>query len=190
MRERPIGERLHEEPPERARTTLGVEARRLWQVMTIYERFEQLVALVLSGLIAVVIIVALVELVRVVTHMLATETLDVLEPETFQLVFGMIMTVLIALEFKHSIVKVALRNESIIQVKTVILIALIALARKFVVLEEQASPAKVAAMAGALLALGLVYWLVRERDDSAARRGMRAGSGGQAGTRAPGRARE
>lgn len=190
MREIPIGERLHEEPPERARSELRAEIKRLWKVMTLYERFEQLVALVLSGLIAVVIIVALVELVRVVTRMLATETLDVLEPDTFQLVFGMIMTVLIALEFKHSIVKVALRNESIIQVKTVILIALIALARKFVVLEEQASPAKVAAMAVALLALGLVYWLVRARDESAARRHTEAESGTVGGKRSPGQASE
>ena len=39
------------------------------------------------------------------------------------------MTLLIAMEFKHSIVRVALRRDSIIQVKTVILIGLIALAQ-------------------------------------------------------------
>ena len=78
------------------------------------------------------------------------------------------MTLLIALEFRHSIVKVAMRRESIIQVKTVILIALIALARKFVVLDADTSPAKIAALAGALLSLGIVYWLVRDRDSSSA----------------------
>jgi uncharacterized membrane protein (DUF373 family) len=82
----------------------------------------------------------------------------------------MIMTLLIALEFKHSIIKVALRRDSIIQVKTVILIALIALSRKFVILDVETSPAKIAALAFALLALGLVYWLMRERDESALRR--------------------
>jgi uncharacterized membrane protein (DUF373 family) len=75
------------------------------------------------------------------------------------------MTLLIALEFKHSIVKVAMRREGVIQVETVILIALIALARKFVVLDKEASPAQVAALALALLALGVVYWLIRERGD-------------------------
>ena len=35
----------------------------------------------------------------------------------------MIMTLLIAMEFKHSIIRAALRQESIVQVKTVILIA-------------------------------------------------------------------
>jgi uncharacterized membrane protein (DUF373 family) len=82
----------------------------------------------------------------------------------------MIMTLLIALEFKHSIIKVALRRDSIIQVKTVILIALIALSRKFVILDVETSPAKIAALAFALLTLGLVYWLMRERDESAVRR--------------------
>ena len=43
------------------------------------------------------------------------------------------------MEFKHSIVRVALRRDSIIQVKTVILIGLIALARKFVILDPEAS---------------------------------------------------
>ena len=75
----------------------------------------------------------------------------------------MIMTLLIAMEFKHSIVRVALRRDSIIQVKTVILIGLIALARKFVILDPEASPAKIAA-----LALGATYWLLRKRGDRAA----------------------
>jgi hypothetical protein len=59
----------------------------------------------------------------------------------------MIMTLLIAMEFKHSIVRVALRRDSIIQVKTVVLIAVIALSRKFVILDSDASPAKIAALA-------------------------------------------
>lgn len=91
-----------------------------------------------------------------------------LQQDSFQLVFGMIMTLLIALEFKHSIIKVALRNESVVQVKTVILIALLALARKFVILDVYSNPAQIAALALALLALGIVYWLMRERDRHAA----------------------
>ena len=68
----------------------------------------------------------------------------------------------------HSIVRVALRRDSIIQVKTVVLIAVIALSRKFVILDSDASPAKIAALAGATLALGATYWLLRKRGDRAA----------------------
>ena len=103
--------------------------------MTFYERFEQLVALILSAVIAVVIVVAVIELVEIVALILVNEPLNPMQSDAFQLVLGMIMRLLIALEFKHSIVKVAMRRESIIQVMTVILIALIALARKFVILD-------------------------------------------------------
>lgn len=134
-------------------------------LLAVYERFEQLVAIALSILIVLIVIVALVELVREVLVMVREEAIHPLQQETFQLVFGMIMTLLIALEFKHSIVKVALHHESIVQVRTVILIALLALARKFVILDVQ-SPAQIAALALALLALGLVYGVLSRRDQA------------------------
>ena len=68
------------------------------------------------------------------------------------------------MEFKHSIVRVALRRDSIIQVKTVILIGLIALSRKFVILDPDVGPPK-SPHWPAPLGLGLTYWLLRERDD-------------------------
>lgn len=133
-------------------------------IMSFYERFEQVVALVLSAVIAVIIVVSLFQLISIVFTLLV---LDAFNP-LFQSVFGMIMTLLIAMEFKHSIVRVAQRRDSIIQVKTVVLIALIALSRKFVILDSNASPAKIAALASATLALGATYWLLRKRGDRAA----------------------
>ena len=141
------------------------EMRSQWRLMTVYERFEQVVAITLSGLIAVVIVISLIQLIRLVFTMLVMDALNPLDHKVFQLVFGATMTLLIAMEFKHSIVKVALRKESIIQVKTVILIAILELARKFIILEPDIAPAKVAVLAGTVLALGLTYWLMRERDD-------------------------
>ncbi len=136
-------------------------------IMSFYERFEQVVALVLSAVIAVIIVVSLFQLISIVFTLLVLDAFNPLDHEVFQSVFGMIMTLLIAMEFKHSIVRVALRRDSIIQVKTVVLIALIALSRKFVILTD-ASPAKIAALASATLALGATYWLLRKRGDRAA----------------------
>ncbi len=140
-----------------------------WRVMSFYERFEQVIALALSGVIAVIIVISLIQLIRVVFTLLLVDAFNPLDHSVFQTVFGMIMTLLIAMEFKHSILKVALRRESIIQVKTVLLIALLALARKFIILDPDISPARIAALAGATLALGVTYWLLRERDDRLAR---------------------
>jgi uncharacterized membrane protein (DUF373 family) len=141
--------------------------REQWAVMSFYERFEEVIALILSGVIALIIVMSMLQLIRVVLDFLAKGAFDPLDYAVFQTVFGMIMTLLIALEFKHSIIRVVMRKDSIIQVKTVVLIALIALSRKFVVLEPDASPARIAALSGATLALGIVYWLMRERDQKA-----------------------
>ena len=138
-------------------------------IMSFYERFEQVVALVLSAVIAVIIMVSLFQLISIVFTLLVLDAFNpLLDHKVFQSVFGMIMTLLIAMEFKHSIVRVALRRDSIIHVKTVVLIAVIALSRKFVILDSDASPAKIAALAGATLALGATYWLLRKRGDRAA----------------------
>jgi hypothetical protein len=87
-----------------------------------------------------------------------------------------IATVLIALEFKHSIVKVVAARRAIVQVRTVLLIAVLALARKFVILDAQEyPPATVLSLAAALVGLGLAYWLVRESDARAAERRQASG---------------
>lgn len=57
------------------------------------------------------------------------------------------------------------RRNHIVQVKTVLLVALLAIARKFIILDPASAPAKIAALAFALIALGSVYWLMRQRDD-------------------------
>jgi len=137
-----------------------------WPLMSFYERFEHVVVMTLSLVIAVIIALALAQLIMRVLPMLLTGAVDPLDQEVFQALFGVVMTLLIALEFKHSIIRVAMRRDHIVQVKTVLLISLIALSRKFVILDTKAtSAATIAALSGATLVLGVVYWLLRERDD-------------------------
>ena len=144
------------------------ETRDRWPLMTAYERFEQVIALALSLIIAVIIVIALIQLVIRVLPLLIDGAVDILDHEVFQALFGTIMTLLIAMEFKRSIIRAALRQESIVQVKTVILIALLALSRKFIILDVAATgAATIAALASATLVLGIVYWLLRERDHQA-----------------------
>jgi uncharacterized membrane protein (DUF373 family) len=145
------------------------ETRRYWPIMTAYQRFEEIVALVLSVVIAIVIVIALIQLILRVLPLVIGGALDPLDHEVFQALFGMIMTLLIALEFRHSIIRVAMRHANIIQVKTVLLIALLALSRKFVILDINSTDAgTIAALASATLVLGVVYWLLRDRDERAA----------------------
>ena len=84
------------------------ETREHWSLMNHYERFEHVVAFILSVIIALVIALALLQLLTRVVPLLVTGSIDPLDHEVFQGLFGMIMTLLIALEFKHSIIRVAL----------------------------------------------------------------------------------
>ncbi len=144
------------------------ELKRQWSLFDAYDRFEQLVALALTFLISVIIVVALVELAKEIVLLVIRGASNLLEYRIFQSIFGQIMTLLIALEFKHSILKMAQRGEGIIQAKTVFLIALMALARKFIILDiQETSAGTIAALAAAVLTLSAGYWLVRDRSTPA-----------------------
>lgn len=57
------------------------------------------------------------------------------------------------------IVKAALRRDSIIQVRTVVLVASLAVSRKVVILDSSAPPASpIAALVAVTFVLGAIYW--------------------------------
>ena len=143
-------------------------ARAEWMLLTFYERFEQVVILILTGLIAIVVVFAVWNLALKIFHaVLAPQGFDPTDYSVFQAIFGAIFTVIIALEFKRSLLVVAQRQESIVQVRTVILIALLAIVRKVIILDLASTEAlQLFALAAAILALGAVYWLVRDQDRS------------------------
>jgi uncharacterized membrane protein (DUF373 family) len=96
--------------------------------------------------------------------------IDPANQAVFQAIFGMVMTVLIALEFKHSMLGVLERKGHVVQVQAVVLIALLALVRKFIILDAtKTEPMTVIGLALAALALGGIYWLVREQNHREAR---------------------
>lgn len=139
------------------------EIRKYWAVMTLYERFEHLVAITLSVVISLVVIFALLQLLREVFNLLLVNMLNPLDHGVFQAIFGMMMTLLIAMEFKHSILKVLDRNSHIVQARAVVMIALLALARKLIILDFSIiSSAKLAAIGFVVLSLAVVYYLLRK----------------------------
>jgi uncharacterized membrane protein (DUF373 family) len=140
--------------------------RTQWAVLSYYQRFEGLVALILTLVIALIILVALFRLTSSVITGLLFGALDPLDPGIFQSVFGEILTLLIALEFNHTLQYVVKRQQSIIQTQVVLLIALLAIARKFIVLDlGSVDAAQLLGLAAITLGLGIAYWLIRERDD-------------------------
>ena len=149
----------------------------LWRTLPFYERFEQGVVFILTGLIAVIVLAALWNLLKlVVTSLVWIDLFDPTEPAVFQAVFGAIFTVVIALEFKRSLLVVAERRYGIVQVRVVVMIAMLAVVRKFIILDlTQTEALKLLALGGAMLALGIVYWLVRDQDRREAEAAARGG---------------
>lgn len=75
------------------------------------------------------------------------------------------MTVLIALEFNHTLQYVVSREQSLVHTKVVLLISLLALSHKFIILDlKETTSDQLLGMAAVTLALGITYWLVREKN--------------------------
>lgn len=137
-----------------------------WDEMSYYERFEQIIAMLLSVVIAITVLYAMYYLVVHIFSLLVVRAADPFDYALFQAVFEMILTVLIAMEFNHTIVRSMRGEGSIVQIKIVLLIGMLVIVRKFIVMDlETLDPAKVGALALAVIALGGTYWLMRERDD-------------------------
>lgn len=142
------------------------EFRARLAVMSAYQRFEQLVTFTLSILLVVIILAAMWNLfLRVLLDLVVKGSLDPTDHAVFQSVFGAIFTVMIALEFKRSIVVSVENRDTVFHVRTVILVALLALLRKFIILDlEKTDAATIAALGFVTVSLGLIYWLIRAQE--------------------------
>ena len=137
------------------------DLRSKWKTLSLYERFEQTVVSLLTLVIAIIIALATWQLLLHTIRLVESHVVDPADSQVFQGLFGMVLTVLIALEFKHTLLVVKHHRRAIVEVRAVVLIALLALVRRFIILDlYQTIPSVLAALAGSALALGVVFWLV------------------------------
>lgn len=129
-----------------------------------YERFERGVSTFLLFFISLVVLYTLSLSVLAIASD-ARMGRAFLDREVLQDAFGYILTVVILLEFNHSIF-LALRTQTgAIQVRIVVLIAILAFARKLILLDyKSTSPDSLFALGALSVALGLLYWLIAEAD--------------------------
>ncbi len=145
-------------------THMRLRWKTLFPGTSAYERFEHGIMLVLTGAIVILVALATVHLVVGVAELVFGDRLNPSNTAVFQSVFGMFFTVVIGLEFKHSLV-VSSSQESVVRARSIILIGMLATVRKFIVLDLATVKAiELFAIAAAILALGVVYWLVRDQD--------------------------
>jgi uncharacterized membrane protein (DUF373 family) len=130
-------------------------------ISKIFNRFETLITMGIVVLISVMILAAFWGLIIEIYHLILHGASDTLDHKAFQSAFGMIMTLLIAIEFNRTIMLAYIEKGREVIVKTVVLVSILAVSRQFIVFEvETISPLILIALAVSLLSLGIVYWLM------------------------------
>jgi uncharacterized membrane protein (DUF373 family) len=142
------------------------DAREKFWLLSLYQRFEHIIIIILTALISVIVVVAVWNLsLKILFGLILSGNLDPSDYAIFQGVFGMIFTVIIALEFKKSLLVIAERRENVVQIRSVVMIALLAICRKVIILDVKETDAlQIVALAAAILALGIAYLLICDSD--------------------------
>lgn len=131
-------------------------------VLTASRKFEYVVVLALIGAIGLISVIALMRLFFGIFDAVFL-TWDLTSYRAVPLLFGMVMTVLIALEFGNSILKHLHERSTIIQAREVILIGMMAIVRKIMIVDLSTTPPLVIAALGVVaVALASAYWLMRD----------------------------
>ena len=131
---------------------------------TPYEWFEQIILGLLVFVIALIIIYTLILSIITVGNDFSSG-IKFMEVGALQDTFGHILTVIILVEFNHSIVLAIRQRSGAIQVRIIVLITIIVLARKLVLLDyAAASMETLLGLGGLALSLGGLYWLISNGD--------------------------
>ncbi|MEL0108309.1 MAG: phosphate-starvation-inducible PsiE family protein [Rhodospirillaceae bacterium] len=137
-----------------------IELSDKWPDLSTFERFERTIALILAIIVGIVTILATFRLAGNFYISIVLKE-NFLKYVVFQSTFGAIMVVLIALEFNRSIAAILTGKSALFQAKSIILIGILALVRKFIILDTAKTPPEtVIGLAVATVALAGVYWLL------------------------------
>jgi uncharacterized membrane protein (DUF373 family) len=136
--------------------------RKQAQGRTPYEWFEQTILGIIVLIMSLVIIYSLALAAITLADDLVSG-IGSMETSALKDTFGLILTVIILVEFNHSIVLAIRQRSGAIQVRIVVLITIIVLARKLVLLDyATASMETLLGLGGLALSLGGLYWLISD----------------------------
>lgn len=135
-------------------------------IQTAYNRFSNLISVLLLAGMAVVIVIATFSFLRLTGEVLLDSSGGA-SYATLQQVFDALLGAIIALEFAHSVHLMVTGQRGFGQVRIVLVIGILAVVRKLIVLElEAVSGLLLLGLAAAVTALGGIYgfmlWLDRD----------------------------
>ncbi len=127
-----------------------------------YDWFELLVVAALTLMVALSVVLTMVHAAYVLYESIGAGVHN-FGHDQFVAVFGAFMTVLIALEFNHTVLPEISSGTPIVKVRAVILVALLALARKLVLVDyHQEDFTTLIGLAVLVASATLAYWVVRK----------------------------
>ena len=135
-----------------------------WPKRAIFGQFERIALASVLVMLAVITIYAIVfAAIKLLGDLSLGETF--LDKAALQDTFGLILTIVILLEFNHSIYAALTQGSGAVQTRTVVLIAVLVIARKLMLKDFDAIDVQtLLGYGGLLLALGGLYWLISDGD--------------------------
>ena len=126
----------------------------------ILERFERLVVLTLMGFMMIAVFLATIEVGVILWQQMLKPPFLLLNVEEMMEVFGFILMVIIGLELLETIKAYLEKHE--IHVEVVLLVALVAVARKVIILDyKETTPEMMFAVAALVISMSAGFFIVR-----------------------------
>lgn len=143
---------------------LGLQ--RDWKQLLSYELFERVASRIVMLFIAIIIVYTLILMAMTLFDQIKFSPAYI-DTESLRDVFGSILSILILIEFNHSIALAISRRTGILQARPIILITILVIARKVILLDFSAATFEQMIGIGAIaLAFGLLFWLISARPES------------------------
>ena len=140
--------------------------QRDWKQFLSYETFERVASRVVMLFISLIIVYTLVLMAIALFDQLKFSA-TYIDTESLRDVFGSILSIVILIEFNHSIALAISRRAGILQARPIVLITILVIARKVILLDFSTATFEQLIGIGVLaLAFGLLFWLISARVDS------------------------
>jgi len=135
-----------------------------WRKYCTYSQFERVALACVMFMIATIAVFAIVFAgIKLAGDLLLGETF--VDKAALQDTVGLILTIVILLEFNHSLLVALTEGSGAIQVRMLVRLTILVVARKLMLIDFTAADAKtLLGFGGLLIALGGLYWLIANSD--------------------------
>jgi uncharacterized membrane protein (DUF373 family) len=140
--------------------------QRNWKQLLSYDLFERIASRIVMLFIAIIIVYTLILMAMTLFDQIKFSPAYI-DTDSLKDVFGSILSILILIEFNHSIALAISRRSGILQARPIILITILVIARKVILLDFATATFEQMIGIGAIaLAFGLLFWLISARPAS------------------------